>query len=348
MVSWRSPKPLFQVRILTGLPIGKCPRVCWSLIHVRHIIPIVSKVKVIVTGGAGFIGSHLVDFLVKKDFEVLVIDNLSWGDKKNLNSKALFRKLDIKNGDKINKCFREFLPDFVVHLAAITSKSSSDTKKVFQTNILGTTNILKACVRNKVKKIVFASSAAVYGNTTRFPTDENQKLSPINPYGFSKAEAESQILTYRQKCNLNYSILRYSNVYGPRQRDDTEGGVISIFCHRSLSSKSIIVYGDGRQTRDFIYIDDVTKANYLSIVSPTNFIANVSTNKETGILDLVKIIEKVSRKKIKAVFKPGKKGEIKKSCLDNSFVKQKLGWKPKTKLEGGIRKTYHWRTLKLL
>lgn len=308
----------------------------------------VSKVKIIVTGGAGFIGSHLVDFLIKKDFKVLAVDNLSYGNKKNLNPKALFRKLDIKNSDKINKCFREFLPDFVVHLAAITSKSSLDKKIINQTNVLGTTNILKACVRNKVKKIVFASSAAVYGNTTRFPTNENQKLSLLSPYSFSKADAESQILSASKKYNLNYSILRYSNVYGPRQRSDTEGGVISIFCNQAKFSKKAVIYGDGRQTRDFIYIDDVTKANYLSIVSPANFIANVSTNKETSILGLVKAIEKISKKKTKIIFKPAKEGEIRRSRLSNSLIKQKLSWEPRTKLEAGIRKTYYWHTLKLL
>lgn len=307
-----------------------------------------SKVKIIVTGGAGFIGSRLVDFLIKNGFEVLVIDNLSYGSERNLNPKALFKKLDIKNGDKINKCFREFLPDFVFHLAAITSKSSSDKNRIFQTNVLGTTNILKACVKNKVKKIVFASSAAVYGNIARFPIKENQKLSPLNPYGFSKADAESQILSASKKYNLNYSILRYSNVYGPRQRGDTEGGVISIFCRQSLSSKELIVDGDGRQTRDFVYIDDVTKANYLSLIFPKSFTANVSTNKETGILDLTKIIEKISRKKIKIVFKPVKKEEIKRSRLNNSLIKQKLNWQPKTKLEAGVIKTYYWHTSKLL
>jgi len=302
----------------------------------------VSKVKIIVTGGAGFIGSHLVDFLIKNGFEVLVIDNLSYGNKKNLNPKALFRKLDIKNGNKVNQCFQEFLPDLVVHLAAVNPRSPSDIKEVFQTNVLGTTNILRACVRNKVKKIVFASSAAVYGEVTKFPINENQKLTPSNPYGFSKAEAESQILSASKKYNLNYSILRYSNVYGPRQRNDTEGGVISIYCQRAISSKEAIIYGDGRQTRDFICVDDVTKANYLSIISPASFIANVSTNKETGILNLVKKMEKVSKKKTKITFNPAKKGEIKRSCLDNSLIKQAVGWKPKTKLEAGIKKTYYW------
>jgi len=287
----------------------------------------VSKVKVIITGGAGFIGSHLVDFLVKKGFKVLVIDNLSSGRKKNLNPKASFKKLDINNAHKLNNCFQEFLPDFVVHLAG----------KAFQTNVTGTINILKACVKNKVKKIIFASSAAVYGNSNKFPIQETQKLAPINPYGLSKTKAELKILFYHKKYNLNYSILRYSNVYGPRQRDDSEGGVISIFCNRAKFSKKVVIYGDGKQTRDFIYIDDVTKANYLSMLSLKNFIANVSTGKETCILDLVKIIEKISRKKLKIIFKPHKKGEIKRSGLYNSFIK------PKTKLETGIRKTYDYQ-----
>jgi UDP-glucose 4-epimerase len=300
--------------------------------------------KVIVTGGAGFIGSHLVDYLIKKKVKVLVIDNLSYGFKQNLNPKASFKKLDIKNGGKVNKIFQEFLPDFVAHLAGITSKSPSDKNRVFKTNVLGTANILKACVRNKVKKIIFSSSAAVYGETNMFPTGENQKLSPINPYGLSKAKAESKILAFSGKYNLNYSILRYSNVYGPRQRDDSEGGVISIFCKQASLFKNATIYGDGLQTRDFIFIDDVIKANYLSLVSPKSFAANVSTGKETNIINLIKIIEKVSKKKVQITFKPARKGEIKRSCPNNSLIKQKIDWKPLTKLETGIKKTYSYVT----
>lgn len=270
----------------------------------------------------------------------MVIDNLSSGNKKNLNPKALFKKLDIKNSDGINKCFQEFLPDYVVHLAAVTSKSSSDKNKVFKTNILGTTNILKACVKNKVKKIIFASSAAVYGNTNKFPIKETQKILPINPYGLSKAKAELQILSYHKKYDLNYSILRYSNVYGPRQKHKLEGGVISIFCNRAKLLKNIIIYGDGRQTRDFIYIDDVNKANYFSLVSPINFIANISTNKETSILELVKIINKVSQRKMKIILKFVKKEGIKRSRLSYSLIKHLLNWKPATNLENGIKKMY--------
>lgn len=280
-----------------------------------------AKTKIIVTGGAGFIGSHLVNFLVKKKFEILVIDNLS-----NRN------KIDIRDNKKINNCFKEFSPDYVFHLAAITSKSLTNAKEVKEVNVLGTTNILKACIKNNVKKIIFSSSAAVYGNAEKFPIKENQKLSPINPYGISKADAEQNILSYSKKYNLNYSILRYSNVYGPGQRSDSEGGVVSIFSNNIFLSKKIIVYGNGAQTRDFIYIDDVIRANYLSMLSPANFIANVSTGNETSVLNLIKIIEKKLDKKANIIYKPAKEGEIERSCLDNSLIKRKIKWKPKRKI----------------
>lgn len=281
----------------------------------------------------------MADFLINKGFEVLVIDNLSHGHKKNINPKAFFQKLDIREGDKINNCFRQFSPDFVFHFAAVTSKSLSDAKEVKEVNVSGTFNILAACEKNRVKKIVFASSAAVYGETVKLPIKETQKLLPLNPYGFSKILAESKILSTSKKHNLDYSILRYSNVYGPGQRSDTEGGVISIFCNHAVSSKEVVIYGDGLQTRDFIYIDDITSANYLSMLSPASFIANVSTGKETSILNLIKTIEKVLRKKMKIKFKAGKDGEIIKNCLNNSFIKQAIDWKPETKLEAGIAKT---------
>lgn len=300
------------------------------------------KSKIIVTGGAGFIGSHLVNFLINKGFEVLVIDDLSNGNIKNVNPKSCFKKIDILDSNKINKCFKEFSPDFVVHLAAITSKSQSDTKMVKEVNILGTSNILKTCINNKVKKIVFSSSAAVYGEAKKLPIRENQKLSPLSPYGISKVKAESQILSFSDKYNLNYSILRYSNVYGPKQKYDNEGGVVPIFCNNFSLSKKIVVFGNGLQTRDFIYVDDVVKANYLAMMSPINFIANVSSNKETSILNLVKNIDKISHKKTKIIFKSAKKWEIDKSCLNNLLIRQKIKWKPKVKLKDGINKTYNY------
>jgi UDP-glucose 4-epimerase len=296
----------------------------------------VSKAKIIVTGGAGFIGSHLVDFLIKKNFEVLVIDDLSHGFKKNINPKSSFQKIDIRNSSKVDKCFKQFSPNFVFHLAAITSKSPSDAIQVKSVNVSGTVNILKACVKNNVKKIIFSSSVSVYGNALSLPINEKQKLSPINPYGLSKASAEEKIILAYKKHNLNYTILRYSNVYGPGQRSDTEGGVISIFCDHISLSKPITIFGDGNQTRDFVYVEDVVSANYLSMDSSTNFVANVSTGKETSILDLVKIIEKISKKKVKTKFKKIKNSEIIKSCLDSSLIKHKIGWIPKTKLETGI------------
>lgn len=295
--------------------------------------------KIIVTGGAGFIGSHLVDYLVKKKYKVLVIDNLSGGDRHNLNPKAIFKKLDIEDKERINRCFRNFKPEYVVHLAGIISKSSADAKKIKQVNYKGTLNILNTCVKEKVKKFVFASSAAVYGKAKKIPVCESQKISALNPYAASKINAEKAIFEFSKKHGLNFSILRYANVYGPRQRSDAEGGVVSIFCKNIYLDKPIKVFGNGTQSRDFIFINDVTRANFLAIFSRLCFTANISTNKETHILELIKIIEKESQKKARIISKPKKADEIIRSRLDNSLIRRMLKWQPKVDLKLGIAKT---------
>ena len=173
----------------------------------------------------------------------------------------------------------------------------------------------------------------------KFPIKENEKTSPLNPYAASKIAAEKQILSYAKKFHLPYSILRYANVYGPRQRADSEGGVISIFSNNILQKKPIKIFGDGTQTRDFIYVHDVTRANYLSLFSRSSFIANVSSNKEVSILKLARLIERLSGKKAKIIFKPKKAGEITKSRLDNFHLKHVLKWQPEVGVQTGLSKT---------
>lgn len=330
-----SPKHLSGVRFPPALPNAILVCLTYNIY--------VSKIKIIVTGGAGFIGSHLVNFLIKKNFEVLVIDNLSHNLRKNINPKSSFQKIDIRDSEQIDKCFKKFSPNFVFHLAAITTKFPADAKGVKEVNVSGTVNILKACVKNNVKKIIFSSSAAVYGNAKKFPINEKVRLSPVNPYGLSKKNAETKIISAYKKHKLNYSILRYSNVFGPGQRSDNEGGVISIFCKRAIKTQPVDINGDGLQTRDFIYVDDVISANYLSMLSPSNFIVNVSTGREISILKLIKIIEKVSEKEMKIKFRPGSENEIFRSCLNNSLIKKMIDWQSKTKLETGIKKNYRYR-----
>lgn len=301
--------------------------------------------NVLVTGGAGFIGSHLVDMLIRKGYRVLVVDNLSKGSREDVNIKARFEKIDIRDQEKLNNVFKEFEPNNVFHLAAISSLSSKDTQEIQDVNVFGTRNVLEACIKTGVNKIIFSSSAAVYGQALKFPTDENQRLNPISKYGISKVKSESEVASLSERSGLNYAILRFSNVYGPRQRYDNEGGVVSIFCNNIITSTTIEIYGTGEQTRDFIYIDDVIKAIFSSVKeTPINFIANVSTAKEVTINNLLTLIEKVSLIKANFILKPSRDGEIDRSCLDNISIRELLGWRPSIPLLQGIENTYQFLT----
>ncbi|MDP2637700.1 MAG: NAD-dependent epimerase/dehydratase family protein [Candidatus Levybacteria bacterium] len=299
-----------------------------------------NKPKVIVTGGAGFIGTHLVNYLLKNDYNVLVIDNLSSGSFSNVNSKAEFKNIDVRNTEKIFSCFKAFSPNYVFHLAAITSKFIRHSKEIEEINSLGTINILDASMKSKVRKIIFSSSAAVYGETTNLPIKEDHKVMPKSSYGISKVGAENYILLYSKNLGLNYAILRYSNVYGPGQRSDNEGGVVSIFCEKIKNLEQIEIYGDGNQTRDFVYVEDLVRANLSAMIYQNNLISNVSSGKETKIIELANIIQKVSGNNVPAILEPARPGEIIRSCLNNIFIEKEMGWRPTTTLEQGIIKTY--------
>lgn len=298
------------------------------------------KIKIIVTGGAGFIGSHLVNRLLKKDYAVLVIDNLSNGTLNNMNLKAEFENIDVRNTEKIFSCFKTFSPNYVFHLAAIMSKPIQYSREIEEVNLLGTINVLDASINSKVKKFVFSSSAAVYGDTINLPIKENYKVMPKNSYGISKIGAENYILLYSRNFGLSYAILRYSNVYGPGQRFDNGGGVVSIFCKKIKNLEQIEIYGDGNQTRDFVYVEDLVRANLSTMIYQNNFVSNVSSGKETKIVELANMIQKVSGNNVQIILKPTRHGEIIKSCLDNTFIEKEIGWKPITTLEQGINKTY--------
>jgi UDP-glucose 4-epimerase len=299
--------------------------------------------KILVTGGAGFIGSHLTNSLIRSGYRVMVVDNLSKGIRESINKKALFEKIDIRDLGRLNNVFKKFGPDHVFHLAAISSLSPGDVQEIEDVNVSGTENVLEASIKAKAKKVIFSSSAAVYGNALRFPTDENQMLNPISEYGISKAKAESKIISLSKRLGLNYAILRFSNVYGPEQRYDNEGGVVSIFCSRVIASKPVEIYGTGEQKRDFIYVEDIIRASLLIVQkNPINFIANISTANETKINELLALIEKMSYKKVDIILKSLRGGEINRSSLDNSFIKKLIGWKPNILLPMGVQKTYKY------
>jgi UDP-glucose 4-epimerase len=304
--------------------------------------------KILVTGGAGFIGSHLVDELLKLNHKVIVIDNLSSGKIENVNKRAKFYKIDIQS-PKISEIFKKERPEIIFHLAAQVNirESVKNPKKDARINILGSLNLLQCCKKFKVKKIIFASSGgAVYGQAKVIPTKETQKLLPQSPYGIAKMATEKYLEFFGKNYGLDWISLRLSNVYGPRQRGDQETGVVAIFCKRLLKTKPIIIFGSGRQTRDFLYVKDAISAFVLvSRIDTRNFkkrCFNIGTQKETSINKLLNLISKILNIKPKVKKEEKKEGDVFRSCLDITLAKKFFGWEPKYSLEKGLKETIDW------
>ena len=299
--------------------------------------------SVLVTGGAGFIGSHIVDKLVNTiGDKVYIIDDLSNGRKENINKKSVFHKTNICNG--LEKIFKNNI-DIVIHSAANISVKNSVSNPIedAKTNILGSLNILENCRKYNVKKIIYLNSGgAIVGDARYFPTDEKHPTDPIAPYGVSKHTVEHYLEIYRKLYGLKYTSLRLSNIYGPRQSSDSEGGVIAIFIENLLKNKFVEIYGDGKQTRDFLFVEDVADASIVSIKNGHNNCFNISTGKETSIMDLFNLIKKLTNSKSDAVKKEARKGDIKRSVLDCKKADKILGWKAKTTLEQGLKKTINY------
>ncbi len=300
--------------------------------------------KILVTGGAGFIGSTLVDRLIKAKHQVIIIDNLSSGRKEYLNSKAKFYKLNISS-PKVKEVFQTEKPEFVYHLAAQIEvpKSMLDPVHDNQVNVLGGLNILENARRQGVKKIVFSSTGgAIYGDTEEIPTTEHCPTYPVSFYGIHKLTFEKYLNCYYQVYDLDYTILRFANVYGPRQFKGGEAGVISIFIANAVNNLPSIQYGDGKQTRDFVYVDDVVRALDLAREITCHGEINISWGREISLLDIREAIEKSLAHNIIINSAPGKKGEQRRSCLSHERAKSVLNWEPKINLEEGIRRTIEW------
>ena len=295
---------------------------------------------VLVTGGAGFIGSHIVDKLVDKEYDVIVVDNLSTGKLGNVNPNATFYCMNI-SCNSLNRIFSEENPQYVIHLAAQVSVPNSFKKPITDctSNIVGTVNLLECCRKYGIEKIVYSSSAAVYGEPQYLPLDEKHQISPQSNYGISKYTAESYIKLYQHLYGLNYTVLRYANVYGPRQEAVAEGGVIAVFTERILSNRPPIIFGTGNQTRDFVFVDDVVEANILALTRADNKTLNISTNTSTSINELAEKIKNLKDTEVSPQHSQSMPGDIFTSVLDNSKARQYLGWTPRFSLEEGLRKT---------
>jgi hypothetical protein len=297
--------------------------------------------RIVVTGGAGFIGSHLVDRLIKEGHAVQVIDNLYTGNKDFVNPKAEFVELDIRSSE-LYSTLELFKPDYIFHQAAQTEVTTSMNNPMLDCdiNLMGLINLLNVSVKLDIKKFLMPSSAAVYGNLTTLPLNETMTGNPSSFYGLTKLTAEHYLRIYHESYGLQYICYRYSNVFGPRQGNGGEGGVISIFSKAISQDDSIVIYGDGEQTRDFIYIDDVVEANILGMQSQFNGIYNVSTNIPSSINLLVDEFRSISHKNIDVVYEKPRLGDIRDSVLATEKSERDLLFRAKCNLHDGLVKTY--------
>ena len=299
--------------------------------------------RITVTGGAGFIGSHLVDRLIHDGHTVQVIDNLYTGNKEFVHSKAQFVELDIRD-PKLYSVLEEFRPEYIFHEAAQTEVSTSMSNPMLDCdiNLMGLINLLNAAVKLEVKKFLMPSSAAVYGNLDTLPLNEEMIGNPSSFYGLTKLTTEHYLRIYHEAFGLPYICYRYSNVFGPRQGNGGEGGVISIFAKAIVQGSPIIIYGDGKQTRDFIYVDDVVEANILGMQHQVTGIYNVSTGISSSVNLLVDEFRNISGKDIEVVYDKPRLGDIRDSVLATDKSEKELLFTVKYNLHDGLMKTYEY------
>jgi len=298
--------------------------------------------KVLVTGGAGFIASHIIDSYLEENYDVVVVDNFSTGNKKNLTKDVKIYNEDIRNKDAIFDIFKKEKPNIVNHHAAQINVRESLKNPIndAEINIFGSLNVLESAKNFGVEKFIFASTGgAIYGETENIPTSEMEKEFPLSPYGVTKLSFEKYLHFFATIYGFQYVVLRYSNVYGPRQNAKGEAGVVSIFITRILQGLIPNLNGNGEQTRDYIFVEDVAKMNMLASKCDFSGIFNIATERETSVLELFSLIESVLGKKIKKTHSEEIKGELMRSCLDTSLAKKKFSWEPKVNMKDGIKKT---------
>jgi len=300
--------------------------------------------KILVTGGAGFIGSNIADAFIAQGHDVVILDNLSMGKLENVNRKAKFYLMDIR-AENCRKVFEIEKFDAVCHQAAQMDVRKSVEDPIFDAdvNVKGTLNLLNNCKNFDVKKFLFASTGgAIYGEQDTFPCDETHPTRPLSPYGITKLTVEKYLFYFAAEYGLNYTILRYANVYGPRQNPHGEAGVVAIFTKKLLEGNKPIINGDGKQTRDYVFINDVVQANLKGLEYNQNDIFNVGTGLETDVNEIFQILNQHTGNNAKEEHGAAKQGEQKRSVISYEKAKKILNWSPQIKLEEGLKRTVEW------
>jgi len=300
-------------------------------------------VKILVTGGAGFIGSHVVDAYVAAGHEVAVLDNLSTGREDNVNPAAQLHRVDIRDLGQVQKAIAAFKPEVVNHHAAQSEvpRSVADPGFDAQVNVVGGLNVLRACVDNSVRKVIFSSTGgALYGEPDIVPAGEDHPVRPLSPYGTSKFAFEQYLGTFDRTFGLRFTTLRYSNIYGPRQDFFAEEGrVVAIFASRMLESKPVTIDGDGTQSRDMLHVGDVATANLAALERGDGGTYHVSSGTPVTINDLCRKLALLTEYKLEPRFGPARVGDVYRIALDNQLAAAELGWVPRIQLEEGLQLT---------
>lgn len=302
--------------------------------------------RILVTGGAGFIGSHTVDALIAAGVhEVAVVDNLAAGKRDQVNQVAHFHHADVRDAAAVERVMAAERPEVMLHFAAQMDVRRSVADPAFdaQVNLVGFLNLMEAGRRHGLRRVVFASTGgAIYGDQDVFPADESHPCRPLSPYGVAKFSTESYLFFYRAQYGIEYAAMRYANVYGPRQDPHGEAGVVAIFCGRLLAGQPITIFGDGEQTRDYVFVGDVVQANVAAVTAAVGGAINVGTGVETSVNELYRTLATVAGSDRQPSYAPARPGEQKRSVIAAGRAERELGWHPVVTLEEGLRQTYRF------
>jgi UDP-glucose 4-epimerase len=300
--------------------------------------------RILITGGAGFIGSHTVDALVAaKSHDLAVLDDLSSGKRERLDPSIRFYHADIRNADEVRLIADRERPEVLMHIAAQMDVRKSVAEPTFdaEVNIGGFLNLMEAGRQKGLKRVIFASTGgAIYGEQEQFPCDEQHPCRPLSPYGISKLATEAYLFFYKMQYGIDYVVLRYGNVYGPRQDPHGEAGVVAIFCGHILAQRPCTIYGDGEQTRDYVYVGDVARANLAALSTPASGAFNIGTGLETSVNQLFRALARIAGTNESPTFAPMRPGEQRRSVISPARAATELGWQPKVALEEGLKRTF--------